>query len=78
VTDKYAQYAEESLAERGIQNPSTELLRFEMAIHHMAEAESLAATLGLRRLEKKISEAAAMARDDRYVVELISKVAPQG
>lgn len=75
-TDKYAGYAEQELEERGIKDPSTELLRLELIVQHLREAESLAAMLGLLDLEHTIQKSSIKARDIRGEVEHGSRITP--
>ena len=75
VADKYTGYALATLAERGITQPSQELLRLELVHIHLEEACCLASILGQRELERSIATVLLKVRDQRGVVERCSVIA---
>lgn len=76
VVDQYTRYALEALKERGVIDPSTELLRLEIINQHLGEAACLATLLGLLELEKGIAFQALRARTMRQQVEAGSRIIP--
>jgi hypothetical protein len=74
--DKYTSYAEAALAERGITQPSNELLRLELVHIHLQEAACLAALIGQHELERGINFHVERVRIMSRQVELGSKIVP--
>lgn len=74
MPDKYGQYAEETLAERGIIYPSTELLRLEMVCIHLDEARCLASLLGQRAIEQAIATVLLRVRTQLSMVADFSRI----
>jgi len=76
ISDKYSQYAEAALAERGIREPSQELLRMEIIHQHLSEAACLAALIGQRELARGINFHVERVQIMCQQVELGSRIVP--
>ena len=76
--DKYTQYALAALKERGIQEPSQELLRLELVYIHLEEAACLASLIGQKELAKGIQFHLLRVRIQRSFAERFSVIAPAG